>query len=66
MKKMKSTSPRLVVMVLSENGDAAPDDADDLLRIPCSLESLLQHVQDLLAKKKFEFSELHMPSGGMK
>lgn len=50
VKKMKTASPGLAVMILSKKGGIIPEDADDLLTVPCSAERLLRRIEDLLER----------------
>ena len=50
VKGLKVASTEVAVMVLSESGDTAVEEADAIVAIPCSPENLLQRIEHVLKK----------------
>ncbi len=50
VKRLKVASTDVAVMILSEGGDTAVEEADAIVAIPCSPEKLLQRIEHVLKK----------------
>ncbi len=50
VKGLKAASAEVAVMILTESGDTAAQEADAIVAIPCSPQNLLQRIDQVLRK----------------